>query len=459
MSGSSRKGRAAAIALLSVAGCVQVLGLHERAESVDGGAAVTASTTDAASGAEASVPGEGLCGKLLHSSPSCASCMDSSCCAEARACAADPACQEASTCLAGCSDAACQARCQGFYALPDTLIALRSCRLRQCATACGSTCGEAASGAIGCQACEQSKCCALESACATNNACAALALCRANCFGATTCPTDCEARFPQGTADFTRLFACTDQCASACQPGQSWACLDGPILWPKPKGSGSITFSVTFVDFNNERPFVGSTVKACDKLDIACAKPIAQSTSDATGTVTLTVPAGLSGFDGYLDVTGGKMDGTGSPAFPSIWYPIPFVVADGWRGRTTTPSADEFPQLAAATGTTLDPTRGHFAANATDCLYTPAALVSYSADAADARTQSFYLVGGVPATTSRATDQSGVGGFINLPTVAPARLVVIKAISGAAGGKSMGAFTFIIRPGSVTLTSQFPPVP
>ncbi len=450
----------AGAALLSVAGCVQVLGLHERTEATDGAAGTSASTSDAGANADAAVPGTGQCGKLVHASASCASCMDASCCAESRACAADAACQEASSCLASCNDAACQVRCEAFYALPDTLIALRSCRIRQCATACNSTCGEAVSGVPACQACQQAKCCAQEAACATNQACAALSLCRANCFGSPSCPSDCESQHSQGVADFAQVFACTDPCATSCQPGQSWACLDAPILWPRPKGTGSITFSVTFVDFNAEKPFVGATVKACDKLDFPCAAPVAQATTDATGLVSLTVPPGLDGFDGYLDVTGGKLEGTGSAAFPAIWYPIPFVIADGWRGRTQLPSADEFPQFAFATGTTLDPLRGHFGANAADCLFTPAAGVSFSVDSADAKTQSFYLVGGVPSTTSvaKATDQSGIGGFINLPTVAPARLAVIRASSGAAGGKSMGSFTFIIRPGTFTTTSAYPPI-
>jgi hypothetical protein len=66
---------------------------------------------------------------------------------------------------------------------------------------------------------------------------------------------------------------------------------------------------VTFVSFTSEEPFEGATVKACGELDFTCAQPLGMTTTDATGLATVSVPAGLSGFDGYLDVTGGKVAG------------------------------------------------------------------------------------------------------------------------------------------------------
>jgi hypothetical protein len=281
----------------------------------------------------------------------------------------------------------------------------------------------------------------------------------ANCFTATSCPTDCQNQNTLGKSDYQAWFNCTSQCTSACPGGQNWACLDNPIVWPKPPAVGSITFSVTFVTFTSEQPFVGETVKACDKLDYTCANPIQSMTADSDGLVTLTVPAGLSGFDGYLDVSGGKVAGNGATLFPAIWYPVPFVVADGWRGRTQLPSTDEVALLTAATGTTADPTRAQVAMNAVDCNFGPAAGVSFIADSADQATVAYYLVGGVPVITATKTDQSGIGAFLNLPTVAPARLSVIRAVSGEAGGKNMGSLTFILRPGTLTTSSTFPPMP
>jgi hypothetical protein len=457
-SGSPRRGashgsrlpwtQVAWLTLLATAGCVQILGLHDRTESdsvvPEGGAPVA-----------------GECGALQHSSASCASCMDHSCCAQARACGSDPACQEASACLAACIDDGCRAQCAVFYSLPDTLVALRSCRAQQCAAPCGSSCGEFASAVPGCQACLDSSCCSEGTACASDTSCAELNLCVSNCFGPASCPANCQSTFPLGTTDFGTFLGCTNECATACQPGQSWACLDSPIRWPKPSGVGTITFSVTFVDFSAEAPYVGATVKACDKLDYACATPLAQSTTDTTGLVGVTVPAGLAGFDGYLDVSGGNDGDAGSdaPAFPALWYPVPFIVADGWRGKTEIPSTNELYALTQATGVTLDPTRGHFGLNAVDCAFTSAAGVSYSVDIADSKTVGYYFIGGVPVTTATATDQSGVGAFLNLPTTPPARLAVVKATSGVAAGKTMGSLSFVIRPGTFTTGSSYPPIP
>ncbi len=268
-------------------------------------------------------------------------------------------------------------------------------------------------------------------------------------------------------ADYATWYGCTGQCASACQPGTNWSCLSGHNLWPNPPAAAKITFSVTFVDFSSEEPFVGSVVKACDKLDYTCSSPIDQSTTDTTGLVTLSVPPGLAGFDGYLDVTGGEVANTGSDAggdagvsvlFPSIWYPVPFVVADGWRGRTLLISEGEAVAITAATGTSPDPMRGHVLLNAADCLFTPAPGVSFTLDSADSQTVSYYLIGGVPVTSAKATDASGIGAFLNVPTTAPDRLVVASAFSSGAD-KSMGSLTFIVRPGTVTTSSLFPPLP
>jgi hypothetical protein len=449
--------RSAGVAvMLSAAGCLQILGLHDRAEATDGG---LGGDTDAANSVVAVA---GQCGMLLHNSASCAACMDQNCCSEARACAGTPACKEASDCLASCGDATCRARCAAFYTLPDTLIALRSCRVGQCATACGSTCGEYASAVPDCQKCREASCCSQGLACASNTSCAALDLCTSNCFAAMSCPIDCQTKYPQGTTDFSSWSSCvaSDQCATKCQPGQSWTCLDSPIIWPKPNAVGNITFSITFVDFSTERPFVAATIKACGKLDLSCGVPLSQGSTDTTGLVSLTVPAGLAGFDGYLDISGGKVDGTGAQTYPTIWYPVPFVVSDGWRGRTTILSDQELQLLALAGGVTaLDPTRGHFAANAADCAFSPAAGVSFMTDSADAKTQPFYLVSGVPSAAATATDSSATGGFINLPSSVPAKLVLIQARAGAAGGKVMGSLTFIIRPGTLTTMSSYPPVP
>jgi hypothetical protein len=124
-------------------------------------------------------------------------------------------------------------------------------------------------------------------------------------------------------------------------------------------------------------------------------------------------------------------------------------------------SSDEFVGLTMASGTTLDPKRGHIAMNAADCAFSPAADVQFDVAASDedAETVRFYLVGGVPVTTATATDSSGIAAIVNLPTTPSARLVVVGATAGQAQGKSMGSLTFIVRPGTLTTSGLFPPLP
>jgi len=457
-----RLGRVGWLAVLATAGCEQILSLHERSEATDGGVSDLAVAAGGEQ-ADARAPGTGHCGPLLYTSMSCAACMDKSCCSEAKACANDPACHEASECLASCAetDATCRARCAEFYTLPETLMALRSCRLGPCAAACSSSCGEFASPIPGCQTCQEATCCAQSTSCATNTSCADLDLCVSNCFGTASCPNDCQTQYAQGVKNYTASLACTNQCASQCAAGQAWSCLDTPVAWPKPNAVGNVAFAVTFVTFTSEAPFVGAMVKACGKFDIPCLSPIDAAQTDATGRVTVHVPAGLLGFDGYLDITGGSVSGTGAAVFPTIWYPIPYVIADGWRGRTQILSSDEFLELSAATATTPDPARGNIAMNAADCAFTPAAGVRFAVDSSDSATVSYYLVGGLPTTTATATDSSGVAAFVNLPTTATGRLTLVSAsaTSGPAQGKTLGSLSFIVRPGTLTTSGLFPPVP
>jgi hypothetical protein len=237
-----------------------------------------------------------------------------------------------------------------------------------------------------------------------------------------------------------------------CQSGHDWDCLDKPYPWFTPQTLEKVTFSLTIVDLLSEKPFAGVMVKACNKTDLQCASPYDQATADANGLVSLTVPIGTVGFDGYLDMTGGD-NGAGSTIFPALWYPIPYVISGGWRGRSQFVSTNDFPLLAAATGADIDPTRGHFAADADNCNFLAPAGVSYTADSADAKTRAFYFVNGVPSTSATQTEPpSAIGGFVNLP----ARVVLISGFSSQAGGRKIAQRTFAIRAGSFTV-STFPP--
>jgi hypothetical protein len=285
-----------------------------------------------------------------------------------------------------------------------------------------------------------------------------LDLCRTTCIaGSSTCPPECERTFSGGVADLAPWLDCVQNtCSDDCAQGRNWQCLDTKTPWLKPKSAGDLTFSLSIADIISEKPFVGAELKACGKLDRTCSMPLSTTTSDVNGFGALTVPAGSVGFDGYVDITGGD-NGDGSPIFPAIWYPSPNVVSAGWRGRVQFVSYASLQALAALTGATIDPMRGHFAAAAQDCNFAAAGGVTFDADSKDDGTTVFYFVGGVPKTGAVQTDPlSGIGGYINLPTdrvsLVTARVQVGDIL------KTVGSVAYIIRPGTFTTTS-IPPMP
>jgi hypothetical protein len=448
MSSSGRDVVVAAFLLVALPGCKQILGLEDRSESAmpDGGTPVVKPVT-------------GACGGLLHASAACAACMDTKCCEQATSCQEDPACNPGFDCATTCGDdGTCRARCNTFFTRPDTLVDVNACRETECRAECGLACGGFGYNVPGCDTCVKETCCSSAANCAKNGECVRLDICRTNCIaGSMSCPSECEQTFSGGLEEVGIWSDCVQNtCAESCQPGRNWRCLDVKVPWLKPRSAGDVTFSLTIADILSEKPFVGSTVKACRKLDQECTTPFDVKTTDENGIVTLTAPAGTAGFDGYIDITGGD-NGSGSAIFPALWYPSPNIVSAGWRGRVQFVSFASLDVLAALTMATIDPTRGHFAANAQDCNFASAGEVSFDADPKDDKTTPFYFIGGVPKTNASQTDRtSGIGGFINLPA---GQLTLITARVPVDGQvKDIASVTYIIRPGSFTTTS-IPPNP
>ena len=179
--------------------------------------------------------------------------------------------------------------------------------------------------------------------------------------------------------------------------------------------------------------------------------------TDETGLVSLTVPVGTNGFDGYLEIRDGSV---GSICRAHLPHPL-----------TTPASADHFGRLARedrvrlgrepaessapVTRAEVDDKFGHFAANAEDCSLAPAGGVSFTADPVGPKTKPFYFVGELPSTSADRTEIAvPIGGFVNLP----AQLVRVQARAVGAGDKPMGSLLVQIKAGYITSTS-FPPQP
>src|SRR5689334_22655494 len=260
-SGRDLRVAVAASLLAALPGCKQILGLHDRAEvEQDGGTQVIK-------------PTPGQCGGLKHPSESCAACMDTNCCTEATACHADGACDPAWDCNMACGDdGACRARCTTFFTRAASYVDLTVCREQHCKAQCGLSCGGFAYPAPGCSTCVKQSCCSVAADCAKNGDCVKLDLCRQSCIaGSTTCPPECEQNYAGGVDDLRPWIDCQQStCADECTSGRNWTCLETKTPWIKPTSGGDITFSMTIVDILSDKPFVGTTVKACKKVERDC---------------------------------------------------------------------------------------------------------------------------------------------------------------------------------------------
>jgi glyoxylate utilization-related uncharacterized protein len=88
---------------------------------------------------------------------------------------------------------------------------------------------------------------------------------------------------------------------------------------------------------------------------------------------------------------------------------------------------------------------------ALDCRGKPAAGLTLSATQADDRTVGYVIQGGLPSRTAGATDDSGTGGFVNIP---PGNAVVTSTM--ASNNRLIGTVAVQTRPGYITMVLVMP---
>jgi hypothetical protein len=440
--------RAAGLALVfaampMAASCRQILGIKERALKVE--------SPDSGKGGGGNAATR--CGKFDESSAECATCLDKKCCQAASDCADDPACKAAYQCVKECDpdDSDCATWCLGSYARPDSLAVLTACASSSCSEQCGVKCGGALPvGATTCDACVRSKCCDENAACAEDEACIEVESCNHRCLpaGSPNCSNLCTMQSETGANEYATRNACISaKCATECDTGSDWSCLDHPQPARKPLSLEAIEFHMTLVEFAQETPYEGVLVKACSRMDLPCDKVLASDTTKSDGSFDLTVPSGADGFDGYLDLSGPSI-------YPTIYYIQPAVTVGGYRGRLALPSATLITGLTTAIGAKLDPDRGLLALVPYDCTLSPAPGVTLDISTADESTTTYYFVNNAPSPAATQTDAApAIGGAVNLP----AQLALVTATANSVGKKS-AQLNFNIRAGTLTAGS-IPPTP
>lgn len=382
---------------------------------------------------------------------SCQACLASSCCSQATACEKVPACAAYETCVLACgSDYACRTQCAVDHDVTQgpEVPALDQCVVTACNDACGMSCGITAApsvpdAAITCEACMAGRPCAAAQACGASLECETIEHCVPTC-STVDCHDTCLAMDDAGT--FTALeVALISSCYKECNLGNFWLCV-GHVAWPlAPAGVNEVDFKVK--DSTSGNGLVGASVKACDKTDPGCGTPAAQATSDGAGQGILRLPAheavGL-GFQGYYDIEAPQeVPWLIFSSSPITQARVPF----NW----TVLSQTAFQTLTSSANVALDPTRGHIAVAAVDCLLSPASGVIVSATGIDAKTKSLYLSGGALVANTGQTDITGYAFFLNVP---PGN-VTIQTTPKALNRVSSSQVVFT-RPGAVSSVIALP---
>lgn len=161
--------------------------------------------------------------------PTCDSCLDTSCCADANACLGDADCTALLQCAEPCTDDACVSACEAAHPTGAAKIsALSTCAGTACGTACAGppsgpsgpaptagSCG-LSSGDPTCDTCLDASCCATTTNCLGDADCAAVIQCYDACSDA-ACAAACDAAHPGGSGKLTAVFTCAQSsCAPAC---------------------------------------------------------------------------------------------------------------------------------------------------------------------------------------------------------------------------------------------------
>jgi hypothetical protein len=201
-----------------------------------------------------------------------------------------------------------------------------------------------------------------------------------------------------------------------------------------------------FISTNCGTPVTGVTAKLCDKRDFSCSSPMKKDIHDVDGDLVLEVPTGGSlgaGFDGYLQVEGPKVDcsvaGPGACMLtpdcdPTTMMPsekcelLAYItgllffnppVTDDTSKPMVLPLIPTIASVALITGAgahTIDPSLGIVFATALDCEGRPAEGLTFGVSTGLPLYGMVFQEHGVPNSTARATDSSGIGGLLGVPS-------------------------------------------
>lgn len=229
---------------------------------------------------------------------------------------------------------------------------------------------------------------------------------------------------------------CIDQ---VCQPDPRWSCLATPP--PTSPQAPPYRVAVTVQNVLSQEPIAGAMARLCRKLDIDCAKPLGVQTTDATGTATFTLEAGIAA---YVDVTAAGF-------LPALYFFNPAIDRDQAVPAISLATQLTNGALIAQIGGKQLPERGSIVIQSQNCLGAPAAGVSYTTPDGDADTLTFYLINDLPTASAVETGTTGYGGVIDVP---PGAVTLEARLSNPS--RSLGTISLLVRPGAISYSRVVP---
>lgn len=245
------------------------------------------------------------------------------------------------------------------------------------------------------------------------------------------CQTDADCR-ERGAA-----FAEAQCVESLCVADPRWACIDR--AGPAPS-SGPFRVGMQVTDLVSHAPITGLRADLCRKVDVACADPVTNVTSDADG--KLAFDRVDAAFSGYVTLSAESI-------VPTLYFFNPPVASDLEIPALSLSTPQSRAALLGQLG--ADTARGDLLFNAVDCQGKPASGVSFTLSPSSSSAIPFYLSSGLPTRNASATDASGYGGFVN---VSPGT-VTIRAVD-AKSQRPIQTFTVVVRDGAATWSKVVP---
>jgi hypothetical protein len=237
---------------------------------------------------------------------------------------------------------------------------------------------------------------------------------------------DCAAR---GSA-----FAGTVCAGNVCvpPPDPKWSCI-GHVA--APVAGSKVAYKAQLLDLITGEPVTkGVTAKLCNKLDPACATPLASAIPDSMGWITASVEPT---FEGYFEVTDASMT-----YLPTLIF-MDLVAGPENTDILLIPVSAEM-GLSQNAGVPIDPSAGLVLVRTADCTGQRTAGVSVSVSPHGKET-GFYLINSAPLPSATETDSSGNAGFVN---VATGSIALTGAV--AASKEELGKVTTLVRAGTMT---------